>query len=109
VIPIRAAEAAEAGEVPFHAHGDVKPTTLNNPCCGGVWQRHPPSTQARRELAMASRLVKTTNGYVVWGGKWGGPVKVPREKVEGLGLDGKFNLFTSTVGITDMQSDILTG
>lgn len=58
---------------------------------------------------MASRLVKTNNGYVVWGGKWGGPIKVSEEKVRGLGLDGKFNLFTSTVQLTDMQSDTLIG
>lgn len=58
---------------------------------------------------MASRLVKTNNGYVVWGGKWGGPVKVPANKVEGLGLAGKFNLLKSTVEITDLQRDVLTG
>lgn len=51
---------------------------------------------------MPSRLVKTNSGYVVWGSKWGGPVKVPESKVTGLGLHGKFKLFTSTVEITDL-------
>ncbi len=57
---------------------------------------------------MPSRLVKTNSGYVVWGGKWGGPVKAPVERVEALGLSGRFNLLTSTTRITDEQSDILT-
>lgn len=58
---------------------------------------------------MASRLVRTNNGYVVWGGKWGGPTKVPEHKVSGLGLDAKFSTFKNTVEITDMQSDVLLG
>jgi hypothetical protein len=58
---------------------------------------------------MASRLVRTQSGYIVWGSKWGGPVKVPESKVAGLGLAGRFNMFRNTVEITDLQRDVLIG
>lgn len=51
---------------------------------------------------MARKLVKTTTGYAVVGGDFGGPEKVKTSKVKELGLDSGFS-FLGTKTISELE------
>lgn len=55
---------------------------------------------------MAKKLAKTMNGYVVWGGEFGGPERVSTARVKELGLDEGFGVL-GTRRISDLEYSAL--